>query len=72
MKSASEIIDAIGGTDRVAVALKLGKSAVSNWRKRNVIPPSRWPKVAELARRKKIVGLTVSVLEEWFAKKAPK
>jgi len=38
--NASEIIDSIGGTGRVAVICGLGKSAISQWRKRGI--PASW------------------------------
>jgi DNA-binding transcriptional regulator YdaS (Cro superfamily) len=41
-RTASQIIDALGGTKAVSVALGCSMPVVSNWRKAK-IPPERWP-----------------------------
>lgn len=43
-RTASQIIDALGGTKAVADQLKCGLSAVSNWRRAR-IPSDRWPAI---------------------------
>lgn len=43
------LIDALGGTRRLADSLGIGRSAASNWPKRG-IPAHAWPAVLELAR----------------------
>lgn len=66
MQTASEIIDALGGTGVLASTLNLRPSAVSNWRAENRIPSARWPKIADLARAKRIPGVTLNALSRLF------
>lgn len=42
------IIDSLGGTTQVALALSLGKSTVSSWRARRAIPPEYWSALVKL------------------------
>lgn len=51
------IIDALGGTTKVAAGLGLDPPVVSNWRERG-IPPKRWPAILDLAKRNKVKDVT--------------
>jgi hypothetical protein len=56
MKTASDIIDTLGGTGEVSRALELPASTVSTWKQRG-IPPRQWASVvtlADIGRRKDI------------------
>jgi len=59
-----DIIDALGGTTRVAQALRLNKSVVSSWRgkARGSIPAERWLDLVALARDRGVNGITVESL----------
>ena len=57
MKTASDIIEALGGTVKVARALDLTPSTVSSWKSANSIPAWRMEKVSKLAKR---LGVEVS------------
>jgi len=60
-----EIIDAVGGTGVVTAGLGLKyPSIVSSWRSRKSIPGDRWMSLAELARERGVVGVTVEALAE--------
>ena len=48
MKTANEIIDAIGGTRKVARLVGMSDAVVSMWRKRNAIPRG-WSKFFQTA-----------------------
>lgn len=49
MRTADQIIEALGGTGSVAKKLNVSLPAVSNWRARG-LPPGRGLDIAELAR----------------------
>jgi hypothetical protein len=51
------IIDALGGTKKVAEGLGIDLPVVSNWRERG-IPPRRWPAILDLAKRNKVKEVT--------------
>ena len=57
------VIDRLGGTAAVALALDTVPSVVSGWRKRG-IPASRWRDVTRLARAKRLKGLSWHRLAE--------
>ena len=50
----SKIIDSLGGTDKVAALCALGKSAVSQWRKRGI--PRSWLTYLKKIRPKAFAG----------------
>jgi len=53
MQNAADIIDALGGTSKVATALGLTASTVSSWKfsKTGKIPSWRMPAVRKLAKK---------------------
>lgn len=53
MSTATDIIDALGGTIKVAAALDLTPSTVSSWKTANFIPDWRQSSVLALAKRMK-------------------
>jgi hypothetical protein len=56
--SVATIIDELGGTTAVAVAIGVDAPVVSNWRRRGRIPSDWWPALVEFARRKDLSGIT--------------
>lgn len=62
MRTVDDIVDALGGTFKVAAALKLNPSVVSSWRKRASIPADRWLDLVDVARSIGASGITVEVL----------
>lgn len=38
IRTVSQLIDALGGSDKAAIALKTGKKALSNWKVSNDLP----------------------------------
>ena len=50
MMTASDLIDALGGTARVAEIANVGMSAVSNWRKFDRLPPRLYLRISAVAR----------------------
>jgi hypothetical protein len=67
MDTAAQIIDALGGTRAVSVAIGVPTSAVSNWKARNSIPSARWPAVIRLATAQSVPAITLDLLEQRFA-----
>lgn len=67
METASQIVDALGGTARVSAACQTTESAVSNWRARNRIPADRWPAVLRLAASVGNADITLDFLEQRFS-----
>lgn len=55
------IIDALGGTAKVAEALGIKDNTVSGWRDRG-IPPGRWPGLVRFAEDKGVGGVTFEAL----------
>lgn len=55
--NASQIIDAFGGIGPVADVTGASRSAVSNWR-RDGIPARYWFALLDVARRKRMKGVT--------------
>ena len=53
--TASELIDALGGTHVVAELVGVGPPAVSNWRQQGYIPPRRYFAIAEAGERLGVV-----------------
>jgi hypothetical protein len=52
--TASEFIDALGGASEVAAIAGVGKTAVSNWRKFDRLPPRLYLRFAAAARQRGI------------------
>lgn len=63
MRSAGSILDALGGTGKVASALSIDDSTVSGWRTRG-IPAGRWPALVRLAAEQGCNGITFELLAE--------
>jgi hypothetical protein len=53
MNNFHEILDCLGGRRHCMLALGIGSSAISNWR-REGIPRSRWPDLIELGKQRGI------------------
>lgn len=51
MRTAADIIEALGGTVAVANALNIAPTTVSSWKSSGSIPQWRMPGVAKLARK---------------------
>jgi hypothetical protein len=69
--SCEPIIDALGGTSKVARACGTSVSTVSTWKARNSIPAERWLALADLARRRGVNGITLETLAELHSRHAP-
>jgi len=50
--TASEIIEALGGTSAVARELEIAPTTVSSWKTSETIPPWRWPAIEDIAKRR--------------------
>lgn len=61
-----DLLDALGGTCSVAKALKINKSVVSTWRARRRIPADNWRGLLKLARKERVGGINLEVLEEFL------
>jgi DNA-binding transcriptional regulator YdaS (Cro superfamily) len=66
MTSSGSIIDALGGTGKVAERLGLWESTVSGWRTRG-IPPARWPELVRLASEIGVDGISFEALADLTA-----
>lgn len=42
LNTPDEIVDALGGTKRASIKLKMKQAAISNWRARGRIPPEHY------------------------------
>lgn len=67
METASQIIEALGGTARVSAACQTTESAVSNWKARNRIPADRWPTMIRMATAAGLQEITLDLLERRFS-----
>jgi hypothetical protein len=67
METASQIIEALGGTAHVSAYCQTTKSAVSNWKARNCIPADRWPAMIRLAAAAGLQEITLDLLERRFS-----
>jgi hypothetical protein len=56
----SELIDRLGGTNRVAAALGIKVNAISNWRVKGAIPPRYFLPLSMLCRNR------CRLAPEWF------
>ena len=65
MKTASEIVDLLGGTGEVATACDCAPSSVTGWKDNNSIPRWRRKTLLQLAKRK-----GVELTEEDFPRRA--
>ena len=70
METAAELIDALGGVTYVSERLRLPVSTVGTWRTRNAVPVKRWLGLIELAREKRVAGVTYESLTLMHAKTA--
>jgi len=68
MDTPGSVIDALGGTDKVAEALSQTPSTVSGWRKRG-IPSGHWPALVALADLLGRNDITLEVLALGAARK---
>lgn len=59
MNTATDIIEALGGTFAVARALDLAPTTVSSWKQSGTIPKWRMPGIVQVAREK---GITLPQL----------
>jgi hypothetical protein len=58
----TQVIEKLGGPAEVASLLKRPYSTVFSWQHRKVIPPSAWADLVEVAREKRVKGLTFEAL----------
>ena len=56
------VIVKLGGTVEVAAMLNKPYTTVHSWRQRGWIPPSAWADLVEVARTKRVRGLTFEAL----------
>jgi hypothetical protein len=68
MVSADDIIDALGGTGKVAAALSVSDSTVSGWRERG-IPAPHWAALVRLASERGVGGVSLENLAAIVARK---
>lgn len=61
MIEVDRIVDALGGTVKVAKSCRVAKSTVSSWRERG-IPAERWLDLVDLARVLGVSWITLEVL----------
>jgi hypothetical protein len=52
--TAEEIVDAFGGTSKLATALNVPTSTVHSWRENDFIPEWRQPRIVALALERKV------------------
>ncbi len=55
MKTATQLIDELGGNTAVAEIAGVGSSAVSNWRKAGVLPPRLYLCFARAGRERGVI-----------------
>ena len=60
--NASEVIAKLGGPAEVAAMLNRPYTTVHSWQQRKAIPPSAWAELVEVAREKRVKGLTFEAL----------
>ena len=58
MKTHIDLIDALGGSTRIATALGYEIPTVGAWKHRNKIPSEHWPEIVNYARE---AGLKISL-----------
>ena len=63
MHKHSQFIDALGGTTKLAAALGQPHYNISKWRK-NGIPAHHFLDIIGIARKKRVKGITLTVLHE--------
>lgn len=61
MLTSSSIIDALGGTGSLSMALGAPASTISTWRVRG-IPPDRWAEIVDIAEEKGCPAITFDAL----------
>ena len=64
MKTASELIDELGGSTALAAALELPSTTVASWKSRGVIPPPYWTDIIHRARNMGVDAVTLEFLAE--------
>jgi len=70
MITASQIIDALGGTSEVTRRLAAKRpTTVSSWKTRGSIPPQWWPRLIAIARERQVDVVTLETLASLAAKK---
>ena len=62
MKTAADVIDALGGYRRLASAIGVPPTTVSAWKSRGSIPAHQWSKLVEQARQVRLNGVTLESL----------
>ena len=62
MMTMVDVIDAMGGYEGCAHAIKVPAGRVSVWKSRNSIPGGYWRRIVAAARRRRITGITYEVL----------
>jgi hypothetical protein len=67
MKTASDIIESLGGYSAVAAGLGKPAGTVSAWKTRECIPPRAWRDIVQLADRLGIAGVTLEILAAAYA-----
>jgi hypothetical protein len=69
MESVSELIEPLGGTSAVAAALALPVTTVSSWKVRDQLPSRYWAPIINLARERRIAGISLERLVELHSPK---
>jgi hypothetical protein len=62
MKTVSELIEALGGSTRLAGKLNLPIATVGAWKARGSIPPRYFPTLVRIAGQQKVKGVTLERL----------
>lgn len=64
ISSARDLIEKLGGTQKVADMLGVGYTAVSNMRLRGAFPPRHWPELIRRSATNGVPGITIDFLEQ--------
>jgi hypothetical protein len=62
MKTVSELIEAFGGSTRLAGKLNLPIATVGAWKARGSIPPRYFPTLVRIAGQQKVKGVSLESL----------
>jgi hypothetical protein len=70
LESISGVIEVLGGAAVISTERALPYTTVASWKARGAIPGREWPGLVELARKRKVAGVTLQRLAELHAVRA--